>query len=68
MMTLFNDEYILKTYVANREKEAAQTATQNAKADAARKFYKKGNSVEDIADALEVTVKDVEEWLGLVAM
>ena len=64
MMTLFNDEYILKTYVESREKEAAQ----NAKADAARKLHKKGNSVDDIADTLGVTVKEVEEWLRLVPM
>lgn len=64
MMTLFNDEYILKTYVESERREAAE----NVKADAARKFYKKGTSVEDIADALDVTVKEVENWLGLVPM
>lgn len=62
MMTLFNDEYILKTYVESEKREAAQ----NAKADAAYKLYKKGSSVEDIADTFSVTVKEVEKWLGLV--
>lgn len=75
MMTLFNDEYILKTYVESEKKEAAEKAVQNIKKEteqknraAALKFYQKGNSVEDIADALGVTVKEVENWLGLVVM
>lgn len=58
MMTLFNDEYILKTYVKSEKMDYAKATAQ--------KLYKKGNSVEDIADALEVSVKEVEEWLGLV--
>ena len=57
MMSLFDDEYILKTYVADKEKEAAKKA--------ALKFYKKGVSIEDIADSLDVPKEEVEEWLGL---
>ena len=80
MMTLFNDEYILKTYVESQKKEAAQkaaqaaaqaatqAATKNTKADVARKLYKKGSSVEDIADTLSVTTEDVENWLNLIVM
>ena len=66
MMTLFNDEYILKTYVASKEKDAAEAGAYQKAKSTALKLYKKGNSVEDIADSLEVSVKEVEEWLGLV--
>lgn len=62
MMTLFNEEYILKTYVENKEKEASE----KTKIGLAKKMYKKGNSVGDIADILDTSVKEVEQWLGLV--
>ena len=62
MMTLFNEEYILKTYVESREKEASE----KTKIGTAQKLYKKGNTIEDIADTLDVSVKEVEQWLGLV--
>ncbi len=32
----------------------------------AQKLFEKHNSVEDIADTLEVDVEMVEEWLGLL--
>ncbi|MCI9379138.1 MAG: hypothetical protein HFI06_11655 [Eubacterium sp.] len=62
MMTLFSEEYILKTYVESREKEASE----KTKIEAAQKLYKKGFSVEDIADTLNAPVKEVGQWLGLV--
>jgi len=62
MMTLFNEEYILKTYVESREKEASE----KTKIWTAQKLYKKGNTIEDIADILDASVKEVEQWLGLV--
>ena len=62
MMTLFNEEYILQTYVESREKEASE----KTKIGTAQKLYKKGNTIEDIADTLDVSVKEVEQWLGLV--
>ena len=65
MMSLFDDEYILKTYVASKEKEAAERAAKEAAKTAALKFYKKGVSIEDIADSLDVPKEEVEEWLGL---
>ena len=73
MMTLFDDEYILKTYIAEKEKEAAekafkkaQKAAQEASKKAAVRLHQKGMPVADIADALSVTEKEVEEWLGLI--
>lgn len=62
MMTLFNEEYILKTYVEGREKETSE----KTKIGTAQKLYKKGNTIEDIADTLDVSMKEVEQWLGLV--
>ena len=62
MMTLFSEEYILKTYVESREKEASE----KTKIGTAQKLYKKGNTIEDIADTLDVSVEEVEQWLGLV--
>ena len=74
MMTLFDDEYILKTYIAEKEKEAAEKAfnkaekaAQEASKKAAGRLYQKGMPVADIADALSVTEKEVEEWLGLIS-
>ena len=62
MMTLFNDEYILKTYVESEKRAAAERKSKLL----AEKMYKRGDSISDIADFLEVSVKEVEEWLGLV--
>ena len=59
MMTLFNDEYILKTYVESKERDAANRKSKLL----AEKMYKRGDSVNDVADFLEVSVKEVEEWL-----
>ena len=66
MMTLFNDEYILKTYLESEKREASAAGAYQKAKSTALKLYKKGNSVEDIADSLDVSVKEVEEWLGLV--
>ena len=69
MMMLFDDDYILKTYIESEKREAAEKAAKKAaeKADrkAAQNFYKLGNSIPDIAKALEVSVQQVEKWLGL---
>ena len=67
MMTLFDDEYILKTYIAEKEKEATQRAAQKVAQKAAGRLHQKGMPVADIADALSVTEKEVEEWLGLIS-
>ena len=62
MMTLFDKEYILKTYVESREKEASK----RTKIGTAQKLYEMGISVQDIAKASQVSVETVEQWLGLV--
>ena len=60
MMTLFDDEYIYKTYVESEKKETAQ--------DMARKLYESGVGLDVIAHAAGQSTKTVEEWLGLVSV
>ncbi len=60
MMTLFNEEYILKTYVESKEREA----TERANFETAKRMYKRGNSIEEIADILDTPLKVVEQWIG----
>ena len=60
-MTLFDEEYILKTYVEQEKREAAEKTTK----EAARKLYQKGTSVADIADVLSVTEQEVKQWLDI---
>ncbi len=62
MMTLFNEEYILKTYVESKEKEAFE----KAKIGTAQRLHEMGISLQDIAEACQVTVETVKQWLGLV--
>ena len=64
MMTLFDNEYILKTYVMSKEKEAANRKSQSL----AEKMYKRGDSIKEIADFLDASVEEVENWLGLVTV
>ena len=66
MMTLFDEEYILKTYVEQEKREAAEKAAEKATKEADRKLYQKGTSVADIADVLSVTEQEVKQWLDIV--
>ena len=69
MMTLFDEEYILKTYIEQEKRDAAEEAERKAKEAAketARKLYQKGTSVADIADAMSLTEEEIKEWLALV--
>ncbi|MCD8222967.1 MAG: hypothetical protein LUD07_12460 [Clostridiales bacterium] len=70
MMTLFNDEYIIKTYIESERKEAAHEAAQETAKEIAKKttlnLREMGMSVCDIAKAVNMPEKQVEEWLGLV--
>ncbi len=62
MMMLFDKEYILKTYVENKEREA----TERVNSEIAKRMYKRGSSIEEISDILDTPLKMVEQWLGLV--
>ena len=73
MMTLFDDEYILRTYIASEVKEASEKAAKKAAkeatekaASAAKKLYEKGSSVEDISEVLDIPVEKIKQWLGVV--
>ncbi|MBQ9989401.1 MAG: hypothetical protein IJP31_00430 [Lachnospiraceae bacterium] len=66
MMTLFDDKYILKTYVKSKEKEAAEASVNEKSKNLAEKMYKRGDSINEIAEFLDASVEDVEGWLGLV--
>ena len=74
MMTIFDEEYILKTYIEQEKREAAEKAAvkaakqaaQKALKETAKKLYQKGTSVADIADAMSMPEDEVKQWLGLV--
>ncbi len=72
MMTLFDDEYIYKTYVESEKKEAAQKAAQEATRRAnvktARSLYESGVGLDVIAHAVGQPTKTVKEWLGLASV
>ena len=43
-----------------------EEASEKTKKGIAQKLHKKGNSLEEIADILDVSVKEVEQWSGFV--
>ncbi len=69
MMTLFDEEYILKTYIEQEKRDAAaaKQATKKVQKETAQKLYQKGTSVADIADAMSVTEEEIKQWLGLIS-
>lgn len=58
MMTLFDDEYILKAYVKSERHEANK--------ETALRMYEDGDSVERIAKIFGISVKEAEEWLEVI--
>lgn len=79
MKILFDEEYILKTYVESKEREAAEeaaeAATERAAEEAekrtkasAERLYHKGNSVDEIAEILDVSKEKVNEWLEIAVV
>ena len=83
MMTLFDDEYIYRTFLASKEKEAeergdkrgekrgekkAEKRAEKRAKEATRKLYERGNSPEDIAEILDIRVEEVRLWLGLTSV
>ena len=68
MMTLFDDEYILKTYVEGEVREAAKEAAKQADVKRAREtayeLLEEGFSPEKIAKILKVSVTQVNQWLS----
>jgi transposase-like protein len=64
MMTLFDDEYILKTYVEEKEKEAADQAKMEEKKQTAISLADMGLPVEKIAQVVKVSANVVKQWLA----
>ncbi len=60
MMILFDDDYILKTYVADEKKGSCQ---RNCK-----ESFSTGRFCKDYCKFPEGVRKKVEEWVGLVAI
>lgn len=80
VMTLFDDEYILRTHINVRVKEAVEEAVEEASEKAAKKatleaenrarqiaarMYNKGIKPDEIAELLDVPLETVENWLSL---
>lgn len=76
MMTLFDDEYILRTHINVRVKEAVEEASEKAAKKAtleaenrarqtAARMYNKGIKPDEIAELLDVPLETVESWLNL---
>lgn len=68
MMTIFDEEYILKAYVASKQKEAVEKVEREALMKTklcAKKMYDKGMSFVDIADILDISLELVKQWLEL---
>jgi hypothetical protein len=58
MMSLFDEEQIMKTYVKDMQKEAAKKAAK----ETAKRMFRKGMSLEDIADCLPLlSIDDLKE-------
>lgn len=77
MITLFDDDYIYRTYFESVIREAEETAAQKAAEKAAQeaqkvnerlaqKLYGRGTPVEDIADILEISAEEIRQWIGLM--
>lgn len=76
MMTLFDDEYILRTHINVRVKEAVEEASEKAAKKAtleaenrarqiAARMYNKRIKPDEIAELLDVPLETVESWLNL---
>jgi transposase-like protein len=67
MMTLFDDEYILKAYVEEEKREAAKQATEQTeiktKQQTALRMADMGTAIDVIAKVLDVSISLVKEWL-----
>ncbi|MCD8151355.1 MAG: hypothetical protein LUE92_17800 [Clostridiales bacterium] len=62
MITLFDQTEVLEDYIASDRREQAEKNAQKT----AKILYEKNMSVNDIAEAVGYSVKNVEAWLGLV--
>jgi hypothetical protein len=52
MMSLFDEEQILKVYIQDHDKEMARKTAKETSKETARRLLKKGMSLDDIAECL----------------
>ncbi len=71
MMTLFDEEYILKTYVEGEKQQAAREGEKRgavkAKIETVQRLHEMGIGVQDIAKASQVPVETVKQWLDMIS-
>jgi DNA-binding transcriptional regulator YiaG len=63
MMTVFDQEHAFKMYVEDEKREAAEQAEMNIKRETAFSLADMGLSSEKIAEAVNVSVDTVKQWL-----
>ncbi|MCD8131772.1 MAG: hypothetical protein LUE16_10965 [Lachnospiraceae bacterium] len=70
MFTLFDQEEVLRDFIASERREQAEETTREVTIEvtreAARAFYENDVAVEVIAKSLKQNVRTIESWLGLV--
>ena len=73
---LFDDEYIYRTHIKSERrqaaekaaKKAAERATKEANKKSARRLYERGASVEEIAEILEISADQIQQWVDLITV
>lgn len=67
---LFDDEYIYRTHIKSERrqaaKKAAERATKEANKKSARRLYERGTSIEEIAEILEISADQIQQWVDLI--
>ncbi len=73
---LFDDEYIYRTHIKSERrqaaekaaKKAAERATKEANKKSARRLYERGTSIEEIAEILEISADQIQQWVDLITV
>ncbi len=70
---LFDDEYIYRTHIKSERRQAAEKAARKAEKKAqetnkrsARRLYERGTSIEEIAEILEISADQIQQWVEAV--
>ncbi len=70
MFTLFDQEEVLRDFIASERREQAEETTREVTREvtreAARALYENNVAIEVIAKSLKQNVRTIESWLGLV--
>ena len=69
---LFDDEYIYRTHIKSERRQAAEKAAERATKEAnkksARRLYERGTSIEEIAEILEISADQIQQWVDLITV